>query len=535
MKVLVMATMEARRVLSVIIMLAALTACARPDLVIRDLEVWKPSDPSDVYDVRYRFAVENRDYGGNIFWQPTAARGEIYVQAYLSSNGAAQDGAGAGGARVLSADRSIPVGGQVNDALGCTVQLDKLHPFLLLKVWSESGQKEYSKGNNTASRLIDPSPPSDLEQWLREHPSVKTNIRWEEPGGNIVQYQDWDNVMKEALQKDVNGILAGTPRTIPDPPPLSYQPTDTESPLTTFNLDTAWSIYLMHVARSIVSEEFLPWSVNDVSSEGLSILFDSRSLFSWDANRSAYRVVYTSHGSATPGDPNNVFKFLEDNDMIGDSPAETIYRLLEWSKGLQHYFGYDTAGNYFAHWQYRGKPPISRILSGTTNTDFPNRGVQHYTAGCWGTSAFLSLVLRTVNIPVRHEIYASHAHPHFLSERTFLSHGDDPYNLHLKTSPWIPMSELPISETKHEMWFGSGLSDAEQSANTGRRVYELVLEYLSRPLVQDHCQDVASQVPRNESKVYDYFSRFYTLEELEAVDLWGRLDAKAAELGLCTP
>jgi len=291
----------------------------------------------------------------------------------------------------------------------------------------------------------------------------------------------------------------------------------------------------MHVARSIVSDEVLPWSLNELTGTDLSILFDSQSLFKWDPNRGAYRVVFGSHGSATPGDPNNVFAFLDDNGLIADSRLETVHRVLEWTRRLQHYFGNDLAGNYYAHWQYRGMPPVSRILSGTTNTEYPERGVQHYTAGCWGTSTLLSLMLRTANIPVRFEIYAGHAHPHFLDERTFLTHGDDPYNVNMKTALWIPMSELPITEAQHELWFGANVSFEVQQNNTGRRVGELTLEYLSGHIVRKHCEDLASGVPRNESQAFSYFSKWYTMEELEATNLWERLDAKAVELGYCTP
>lgn len=522
------------RAVSVIAILATLAGCARPDLIIRDLQVQKPADSADPYDVRYEFVVENRDYGGNVFIRPTAARGEIYAQSYLSSDGTAKDGAPAGGLVVVPDGEFLSVGGQKSVTFGANVQLEREHPFLLVTVASQS-QTEYTTANNSLSRLIDPTPPPDLEQWLREHPAVKRSIRWQEPGGNVVLYENWKNAMKAMLQQNINNILSGNPQVIPDPPPLAYVPADEEPALTTFTVETARTIYLMHVARSIVSEQVLPWSLLELRDDALAILFDSQSLFTWDSNRTAYRIVFGSHGSATPGDPNSVFTFLEDNDLIGDSRAQTVHCVLEWTRGLQHYFGDDSAGNYFAHWQYRGKPPVSKILSGTTNTDYPNRGVEHYTAGCWGTSAFLSLVLRTVNIPVKHEIYASHAHPLFISERAFLSHGDDPYNVHMKTAPWIPMSELPISDTRHEIWFGSNLSFEEQLKNTGRRVVELVLEYLSGKLVRQHCQDVVSEVPRNESQVFDYFKRFYTLEELEALNLWDRLDVKAIELGYCTP
>lgn len=46
------------------------------------------------------------------------------------------------------------------------------------------------------------------------------------------------------------------------------------------------------------------------------------------------------------------------------------------------------------HWQYRGWPPVERIISGTND---PVLGVRHWTAGCRGTSGFLRLVLRTTN------------------------------------------------------------------------------------------------------------------------------------------
>ena len=522
------------RVFSVIAILILTAGCARPDLVIRDLQVEKPADPAYPYDVRYEFVIENRDYGGNLFVRPTTARGRVYAQGYLSSDGVAKDGDPAGGLLVLPEGELLPVGGQKSVGLGASVDLNRAHPFLLVTVTSQS-QTEYTTANNASSRLIDPTPPSDLEQWLIEHPGVKQNLRWQQPGGDVVLYENWDGAMKADLQRDVNGILSGNPTAITDPPPLAHVPANDEAAFTSLTVDTARSIYLMHVARSIVSDHEVPWNLSELNDDALTVLFDSRSLFSWDQNRNAYRVVYGSHGSATPGDPNSVYAFLVDNNLVGDSPAETVHRVLEWSRPMQHYFGDDTAGNYVAHWQYPGVPPVSRIISGTINTDLPDRGLLHYTAGCWGTSAFLSLVLRTVNIPVRHEIFVGHAHPHFLSERTYLSHGDDPYNGHMKTSPWIPMSELPISEARHESWFGGSLSYDEQRNNNGRQVYELTLEYLSGTLVLWHCQDLNANTPRSESKVYNAFKRFYTLQELEAVNLWERLDAKAIELGYCTP
>ena len=519
---------------SAVVILMTLAGCARPDLIIRDLEVNKYADPADPLTVLYRFVVENRDYSGNLFVRPTPARGEIYVQSFLSSDGVAKDGAAAGGFVLVPQGESLPVGGRKNGSFGGIVTLKRETPFLIATVGSRS-QSEYNTANNSMSRLIDPTPPSDLEQWLREHPSVKRNMWWQTPGGNVVLFQDWDNAMKTTLQQDINSILSGNPQAVPDPPPLAYVPADGDPASTTFTVETARSIYLMHAARSIVSEQVLPWSLSELRDDGLSVLFNSRSLFSWDSNLAAYRVVFGSQGSATPGDPNSVFAFLKVNGLIANSRQETINRVLDWARHLQHNFGYDTAANYFAIWQYRGMPPVSRILSGTTDTNNPSYGKLHYTAGCFGTSALLSFVLRTVNIPVKFGIYTGHAHPNFVHERTFLSHGDDPYNVHMKTGPWIPMAELPISETTHRQWFGPTVSPAEQANNTGRRVAELVLKYLSGQLVLSHCQDLAEGVLRENSRVFTYFSRWYTMEALDAANLWSRLDQKAIELGYCTP
>jgi hypothetical protein len=144
-------------------------------------------------------------------------------------------------------------------------------------------------------------------------------------------------------------------------------------------------------------------------------------------------------------------------------------------------------------------------------------------------------MLRTVNIPSTHTTPGGHSLPHFVHEDLHLSHGDDPYDINMRTSPWIPIAELPIPASRYETWFGSGVTFSQQAANVGRRVCELSAQYISRYLVEQHCVDVASGVSHADSQVHTMLQKCHTLAELETMNLWDRLDAKAVELSICTP
>jgi hypothetical protein len=47
------------------------------------------------------------------------------------------------------------------------------------------------------------------------------------------------------------------------------------------------------------------------------------------------------------------------------------------------------------------------------------------------------------------------------------------------------------------------------------------------------CADITAGLSRAESGVLDSFRRFYTLAELEEINLWERLDAKIESFGGC--
>lgn len=373
----------------------------------------------------------------------------------------------------------------------------------------------------------------NLDGWLSERPAIRGAILWEASVSSITAYPGWSAAMKNALRNAVATLLSGGTVVHADPPPLAVTPGDGETAATSLSQSTAWTIFIAHVAQSIVAEvcQYVPWTLNSLDHEELLQLFDSRSLFHWDS--STYRVIFQD-GVVTPADPLATFQFLIKNDLVGPNRLNTIHRLLDWCRdNLVHFSGGWDVENVYNQWQYRGFPPVSRIIEGTPDLSRPNQPNRHRTGGCWGTTGFLRAVLRTVNIPVRLVSRAGHAQPHFMREELYLSHGDDPYNAMMRAVPEIPIALLPIDQTKHNEWFGASLPANEVANNIGRRSTELGLEYLSNWLLGRRCNDVASGASHADSEVYDTLKRYWTVAALKAMDLWTRLDEKIESMGGC--
>ena len=232
--------------------------------------------------------------------------------------------------------------------------------------------------------------------------------------------------------------------------------------------------------------------------------------------------------------------------MIAEGRLKTIGNLLDWCRSnMIHFLGRFNAKNMEGHWQYRGEAPISRVISGTTIVFYPYKKGDtspplvesgHFTAGCWGTTAFLRAVLRVVNIPVKETTADGHSLPYFMSEGKHLSHGDDPYDrfssnreLHLPHPHLV--EELFIDQTTYDAWFGPGV--ASEGANVSRRPRELAIEYLPRYLLAQRCRDIREGKSHADSWVYNSFQRNYSVEDLEAMNLWSRIDGKINRLGGC--
>ena len=155
----------------------------------------------------------------------------------------------------------------------------------------------------------------------------------------------------------------------------------------------------------------------------------------------------------------------------------------------------------------------------------------------------MKLVAKTLNIPVELVKLRSgsadyHATPHFNYQGRYWSHADDPYNWltreFVAATPAVSPREYFIDESTYQSWFGSQVSDADSARNIGRRVAQVAVQHLTDYLLQQHCQDLKQGLGHSGSSVYASLSSFYTLSELEAQNLWGRLDQQIGSLGGCT-
>jgi hypothetical protein len=271
--------------------------------------------------------------------------------------------------------------------------------------------------------------------------------------------------------------------------------------------------------------------LTDLSATNLRQLLASQAFFEYRFGQRGYAIERTTHGMALPAPPDVMFDFLRGHGLVKGSRRDTIVALIEWCRdNLTHFSGDWSALNLENHWQYRGMPPVSRILDGTVRL----YKFAHYTAGCWGTFGFLRAMLRTVGIPVMPERIDGHGLVRFPTEDRYLSHGDDPYNQLFKTMI-VPLSghELLVTRARWDRWYGRNLSAGARARNVGRQVYELARTHLSWRLLHYYCLDQAAGKSRADGAVRGTFNDYFTLRQLEDVQLWERMDAKLAEIGGC--
>lgn len=374
----------------------------------------------------------------------------------------------------------------------------------------------------------------DLDAWLTAHPLIAAAIVWEDAGGARA-WPAWGAGWKTELRQafDLARIRGSIP--VADVPPNLATLSDEQPVVTILAPADAWAYFKASVAQSLAAEigAQLSWSIQALTAEQLAQLFDSREMFRWNASPAGYRID-SMHGHIVPAPPIRSYEFLGTAGLIGVSRLDTLASVIDWCRAnLVHFSGGTTAANMEDQWQYRGYPPLTRVLSGTPRTSHPELGVMHRTAGCWGTTGFLRALLRVVNIPVKLVTNAGHAQPWFMADSRYLSHGDDPYNQLTKATPPIPAGELPIDQAQFDAWFGAGVDNVEKSDNIGRRPRELAIRYLSNYLLHKYCDDLAAGKTHANGQVFDIFSRDYTLAQLEAMNLWSRMDAKIAGFGGC--
>ena len=311
-------------------------------------------------------------------------------------------------------------------------------------------------------------PMPDVDAWLTAHPAIRNAIIWEAPCGTQA-YPGWNAPMKAALANAFKMAWNFASVMTVDPVPNLKTLADTDTVVQILLQSDAWSMFLAYVAQSLAVEigNRVGWSIAGYSSTGLAQLFDSRETFRWNAGQLGYEITF-NHGVALPCAPNMGYSLLY--SMIGGNRFSTIAGLLDWCRSnLRHFSGTWATANVYDQWQYRGFPPVLRMIQGTPTLSQPSLGVNHMTGGCWGTTGFLRALLRTVNIPVSLVTHCGHAQPNFVEDGLYLSHGDDPYNQLTTAVPPMPISEILINQAQFDVWFGAGVPNAQQCHNMGRR------------------------------------------------------------------
>jgi len=386
------------------------------------------------------------------------------------------------------------------------------------------------------------------EAWDSLDQGLLDALTWEASGGGVqTGYQNWDAPMQTALRDAFDRAWAGEPSLIQSDPVanLANNTGEDDTSCSQFiSSGDAIALFTEYAANSLAVEAGgrVPWSILGYPPAALATLLDSRQMFNWEDGSLApasYRIRHyitteDAKGWSLPATAEHAWGFMQ--GKIGADRVETIGKVLEWLRGAVHFSGSLKYANCEDHWQYRGYVPAIRIIEGTTKTSTGT--TRHYTAGCHGTHGFLRSVLRSVNIPVGQyaESGFGHSLPHFLVDDLYMSHGDDPYNSYCRYSDY-PGTALLVDAATFSTWF----PNPDKYYNVGRQVRVCAIQYLPLYLLKNssgggssgnYCYDIGQGLTHEDGTVNAYL-KYWTASELEAMDLWVRMDAKLSSLGGC--
>lgn len=472
----------------------------------------------------------------------TSDGGAYRYRAIIECNGAGADRLGI---YFLTPDSPVPANVYNPAANWATIFLPKqlyswYHDLFLnekpLFAYCNSDKPEWNQVSTGSEFPGETEAMPDVGAWILAHPAVCSAINWETPGGGIQNYPAWSAAMKADLANAFKMAWNFASVLPADPVPNKKTLADTDSVVQIIDHAYAWPMYLSYVAQSLAVEigKRVNWSLTGYSANGLAQLFDSRKTFAWNNGAAGYEIASFPQGAAVPCAPNVAYSFLY-NNLIGGTRSSTIANLLGWCRSnLRHFSGGWDTKNVYDQWQYRGFPPVLKMLQGTSTLSQPSWGIQHITGGCWGTTGFLRAMLRTVNVPVELVTHCGHAQPHFIEDGLFLTHGDDPYNALTTSVPPMPISEILVNQAQFDGWFGAAVPSQSQCDNVGRRTIDLSLTYLPTYVLKAYCQDIAGGKTHANGAVFDIYKKLYTVAQLEAMNLWGKMDTKIASLGGCS-
>ncbi|MDH3712241.1 MAG: hypothetical protein OET44_00155 [Gammaproteobacteria bacterium] len=385
-----------------------------------------------------------------------------------------------------------------------------------------------------------------LDAWLQARPALTDAIEWNFWDLGPLLYVDWPEEKKAELAE---AFWYGHQLTVADPAPNLLNLADADAPRTVLSPDDAWNLYRVTVGHVLAAEyaQSFPWSLLDYDYAHLIGLLNGRWMFSKVVGDGGYEVAQGGSVSL-PSPPAAVYPFLTSNDLIGVTRLDTIVRITEWCRqNLSHYLSVDLGPglhviDYDYNWQYRGYPPVSRVIgrTPTTNPDplYQDNCVVSRTAGCWGTTGFLISVLRLLNIPVHCQRLigdqSAHATPWFLSEDLWYSHGDDPYNGNAFATPPYPADEFLIDRATFEAWFGDGVTPTDIQKNVGRQVgFNLVTAYWPDTTLREYCSFWEVGRTGHDNGVYESLTRYEPISDATWQAYRAQMEQKINGFGGC--
>ncbi|MCJ7664926.1 MAG: hypothetical protein MUO24_11890 [Desulfobacterales bacterium] len=253
---------------------------------------------------------------------------------------------------------------------------------------------------------------SALQTYLDSHPQVRDAITWDG-----VPYVNWQlcaptQNFSVRLDQFYTILSSGQPLELSfNPavvPPLSgdyMQPQD------------ASEIFLAHIAFSLWVEisRHVRWHLHDNSSQSLSLILDSRNMFTpgTQANNAVgfYTINADMSGVGFPGNPTASYQFLTgSNPSIRSGPSfikatarDTIWKVFRWIRdNLLHGTMGLTPAHQQAAYGCQSYQPIQTIFTRTIDPGSPALGPRFFSYyGCHSSAALVVWLLRVINIPAQ--------------------------------------------------------------------------------------------------------------------------------------
>ncbi|MET0119397.1 MAG: hypothetical protein ABW124_00010 [Candidatus Thiodiazotropha sp. 6PLUC9] len=386
-------------------------------------------------------------------------------------------------------------------------------------------------------------------------------VFWDGYDDGWVAWSNWSPELKQGLRDAYDQIATGTEPIEPTIKNAWQLNAFDEVRCMAVRDEDARRLYLSQIAGSLHTEVagLVPWSILDLTDDATSLtaLFDAREYY-YETIRAcvplngSYESVYlfekpdglvcadtafrARSGGVIPMEASLTWDKLELFGFLGATRLETIEAVLQWERvNLIHFQAGILPPPAFVnewYWTERSLPPAKVLLNGHvpvgphplngTTTTHP-----HWSAGCGSVGYLVAALLRVANIPVTiPSIEGGDAGIHFPTEDAWISHGDS-----VPAGPWkydtaYAASDILLNSSEWAEWFPISNTTYFESpmvysgAHLGLELRLMFLKKLPdhapNYLITQYCwTDKALGIPNAESKVFEFFSKYFTVEQLE--------------------